>query len=145
MARYTKKMKYYTVILDGIDKTGKDTIAGYIWRLDKRINVICRGWPSLVVYAKKFNRNVDYALPYRNALYVRLNVNKEDWNIRCAMTNEPEIDYDSDNKLFDEAFKTLKNSKYYVYSFNTSISTPFEIASIIVQELKRMNNSIKEK
>lgn len=139
MAKRLEKMKYYTVVLDGIDKTGKDTIAGYIWRLDKRINIICRGWPSLVAYAKKFNRNADYALPYKDALYVRLNANEEDWNIRCSMTKEPKIDYSSDNKLFDEAFKILEDNDYHVYAFNTSVFTPYEIASNIIQELKRMN------
>ena len=93
-----KKLKFYTVFIDGIDKTGKDTVRQYVWQLDKRLNVLVRGWPSLTVYAKKFNRNVEYELPYRNALYVMLIADKEDWNIRCITTNEPKIDYE--NELF---------------------------------------------
>ena len=37
-----KTLKVYTVIIDGIDKSGKDTIAKYEWRLDKRLKLIIR-------------------------------------------------------------------------------------------------------
>lgn len=134
-----EKMKYYTVVLDGIDKCGKDTIASYIWRLDKRLNIAVRAWPSLYVYAKKFKRNVKYELPYRNALYVYLTVDKEDWNIRCNITNEPKIDYDNDTKLFDKAFNILDNNGYNIIQANTSELTAYEIAKGIVDAIYKLN------
>ena len=70
-----KKLKVYTVIIDGIDKSGKDTIAKYVWYLDKRLNVFVRGRPSLVVYAKKFNRQCEYELPYKEHLCIIVIIN----------------------------------------------------------------------
>lgn len=134
-----EKMKYYTVVLDGIDKTGKDTIAGFIWRLDKRLNILVRGWPSLVVYNEKFKRNTDYAMPYKDALYVHLLVDEEDWKIRCSMTNEKKIDYEADSKMFDSAFNILDNYGYKVMTANTSRITPYQIAQAIVEVIKQLN------
>lgn len=134
-----EKLKYYTVVLDGIDKCGKDTIANYIWRLDKRLNVIVRGFPSLVVYAQKFGRDCAYSEPYKNALYVHLKVSSIDWSIRCDITKEPEIDYISDSRLFDSVFDTLTNEGYNVLTFNTSISTPYKIAKLIVEKIHELN------
>lgn len=133
------RLKYYTIFLDGIDKCGKDTIRQYVWRLDKRLNVFCRGWPSLVAYAKKFDRKCDYELPDRNAVYIDLIVSKDDWKIRCEMTNEPVIDYDKDKALFDDAFTTLDDNHYKVIHFNTSKMTPIDIAKTIVEYVHKLN------
>lgn len=133
------KMKYYTVVLDGIDKSGKDLIANYIWRLDKRLNVIVRGWPSLYVYNKVFNRHTEYALPTKMALYVHLDVDVTDWLIRCATTNEPDIDFNLHSGLFVKAFNRLIDNGYKTITFNTSMMTPYQIASNIVAKMKSLN------
>lgn len=135
-----KKLKYYTVFIDGIDKSGKDTIAKYVWRLDKRLNVFVRGWPSLVVYAKKFRRKCDYELPYQDALYVQCIVDKKDWQIRCSINNEKKIDFEKDSKKFDDAFDRLKDAGYFVLTADTSIYTPYDIAEQIVKKVKQMND-----
>lgn len=136
-----EKMRIYTVILDGIDKSGKDTIAKYIWRLDKRLNVFVRGWPSLVVYAKKFNRDCTYELPYDKALYIHCLVKKEDWKIRCEIENEDinAVDYEKDSKSFERAFERLSDCGYYMMAVNTSCMTAYDIAKLIVQRLKEIN------
>lgn len=136
-----KAMKFYTVIFDGIDKSGKDTIAKYIWRLDKRLNVIVRAWPSLVVYANKFHRNCEYELPWKNALYVHCIVEKEDWQLRCKINDEDisNIDYDIDCKAFDSAFETLSKHGYEVLHVNTSHMAPYDAAKLIVDTMHRMN------
>lgn len=133
-----EKMKYYTIFLDGIDKTGKDTIRQYVWQLNKALNVFCRGYVSLEAYNRKFDRNVVYEKPYKNALYVLLCVNKEDWAIRCKITNEPAIDYDKDSKLFEEVFASLGND-YKKLEFNTSCFTPYQIAKAIVETVAELN------
>ena len=133
------KLKIFTVVIDGIDKAGKDTLAGYVWRMDKRLNVFVRGWPSLVVYANKFNRNVEYALPYKDALYVHLRVSPDDWKIRCEMTNEPAIDYKKDDDAFYEAFQTLINNGYHTRRYNTSLNSMYEIANDIICQLRLLN------
>lgn len=136
-----EKLKYYTVILDGIDKSGKDTIAKYIWRFDKRLNVFVRGWPSLVVYAKKFSRDCIYELPYNKALYVHCLVKKDDWKIRCEIENEDisKIFYEEDSRMFKDAFIKLQQNGYKVLSVNTSSMTPYSIAKIIVDTIKKLN------
>lgn len=136
-----KILKVYTVIFDGIDKSGKDTIARYIWPLDHRLNVIVRAWPSLVAYAKKFNRKCEYKLPWKNALYVHCKVNEEDWKIRCAINHEDttNLDYKKDTKLFNEAFETLSKHGYEVMCINTSCVAPYDIAKLIVDKIHKMN------
>lgn len=133
------KLKYYTIFLDGIDKCGKDTIRQYVWRLDKRLNVFCRGWPSLVAYARKFCRDCHYELPDKHAVYVHLHVNENDWKIRCEMTNEPVIDYFIDTGLFNDVFAILDDNNYQVIHFNTSKMTPIDIAKAIVNYVHRLN------
>lgn len=132
-----KKMKYYTIFLDGIDKTGKDTIRYYIWQMNKGLNVFCRGYISLEVYNRKFNRQNNYNKPYKDALYVLLYVDRNDWEIRCKMTNEPTIDYEYDSKLFNDVYNEMKD--YKKYSFNTSILTPYSIAKQIIMTIEELN------
>lgn len=134
-----KMMQHYFVVLDGIDKTGKDTIAKMLWQMDRRLNILIRGWPSCMAYSKKYNRNVVYPLPDKDAVYVHLTVNKEDWKLRCIMTNEPEIDYDYESGLFSETFKILDNNNYHILTFDTSEITPYNICVSIVNYLKQLN------
>ena len=134
-----EKLKYYTIFLDGIDKCGKDTIANYIWRLDKRLNVLCRGWPSLVVYASKYKRNVEYELPSTTIVYIHITVDKEDWKIRCETTNEPMISYENDLLDFYNVFNILKANNYKVLEYNSSEMTPYQIAKYIVNYMKKLN------
>jgi len=135
-------LDYYTVILDGIDKCGKDTIAKYVWELDRRLNVFCRGWPSLVVYAKKYSRDCKYSLPYKNALYVHLTVDKADWQIRCNLHNEPTINYYDDSNLFEQAFEFLQNTNYKIVKYNTSDMTAYQIAEQIVKTIHNLNKGV---
>ena len=134
-----QQMKYYTVFLDGIDKTGKDTIRQYVWRLNKSLNVFCRGYISLEVYNRLYKRNVAYELPYENALYVLLTVNHNDWTIRCEMTDEPVIDFLQHSTEFQVVFEQLKMNGYKTMSFNTSEMTPYQIAEQIVAYIDELN------
>lgn len=137
-----KKLKVYTVIIDGIDKSGKDTIAKYVWYLDKRLNVFVRGRPSLVVYAKKFNRQCEYELPYKDVLYVHCYVDENDWSIRCNITNESKINYDNDTQMFFDAFDILDNNNYYTMTFNTTQLTPYIIAKQIIDKINKLNEEL---
>ena len=135
------------IIIDGIDKSGKDTIAKYVWYLDKRLNVFVRGWPSLVVYAKKFNRQCEYELPYKDVLYVHCYVDENDWSIRCNITNESKINYDNDTQMFFDAFDILDNNNYYTMTFNTTQLTPYIIAKQIIDTvgIKNVEMYLKKK
>lgn len=136
-----ERLTIWNVVIDGIDKTGKDTIVQYVWRLSKkRYECHARGVLSMIAYAELFNRNVRYNL-YRehNVLNVRLTVDKDDWKIRCAVTKEPEIDYDAHTKAFDFAEQILTSHNIPVLTYNTSHCTPYEIAQDIVARLDEIN------
>ena len=103
-------MTVYNIVLDGIDKTGKDTIRQYIFYL-QNAKYICttRGYMSMVVYSKIFNRDYEYDIEnQKNTLNVLLTADKADWEIRCKITNEPKIDYDLHTKEFNEVFDCFK-------------------------------------
>lgn len=140
-----EKLTFYTIVLDGIDKSGKDTIAKYIYQLDKRLNILVRGWPSLVAYSTKYNRNCVYDLPYKNALYVYCNVERNDWLIRCKINNEnmEELNYDYDKHMFDAAFDILEKNKYHTLRINTTLHTPYSLAKEIVNTVLKLN-ALKE-
>ena len=134
-----EELKMYNIVLDGIDKSGKDVLAKYIWQLDRRLNIQVRGWPSQVVYAEKYQRNCTYALPDKMSLYVHVNVDFEDWKLRCIMTNEPKTSYKDDSLGFDNVFAMLKENNYYTVEVNTSRQSMYEIAKYIVNVVKSYN------
>lgn len=125
--------KFYTIVLDGIDKTGKDLIAKYIWELDNSVHVVVRGWPSMQAYARIYERSINYALPQKDALYVHLLADCDDWRIRCKLTDEPAIDYALHNFRFDEAFTTLVSNDYYTFTINSSTFSPIKCAKLILE------------
>ena len=134
------KTKYYTVYLEGIDKTGKDTLRYYIWSLNKGLNVFCRGYISLEAYNRKFNRGADYEKPYTEAVYVMLDVDKEDWEIRCAMSHEPKISYEDDYALFNDVVEELQQDGYKILRYDTSRMSPYQIAKSVVEYINILNN-----
>ena len=71
--------------------------------------------------------------------YIYLTVDYEDWKIRCKSTNEPEINYIENVKVFDESFDYLKKLHFPVLKCNTSKYSPYEIAKIIINEIERYN------
>lgn len=134
-------MKMYNIYLDGIDKCGKDSILPYIGPLSN-YKYICnvRGVISQIAYSKLYNRPYEYDLDQQiYALNVYLTVDYEDWKIRCKSTNEPEINYIENVKVFDESFDYLKKLHFPVLKCNTSKCSPYEIAKIIINEIERYN------
>lgn len=134
-------MTIYNIVLDGIDKTGKDTIRQYIFHLGNA-KYICttRGYISMVAYSKLFNRDYDYDIEnQKNTLNVLITADKADWEVRCKMTNEPRIDYDIHSKVFDEVFTQLRLKGYYTIMFNSSHHTPYEIAISIINYANKLN------
>jgi len=134
-------MKVYNIVLDGIDKTGKDTIRQYIYYL-QNAKYICtaRGYMTMVVYTKLFNRGYKYDITNQeHTVNVLLTADKDDWEIRCKMTKEPSIDYDIHTKEFNEVYNQLKDNGYHTLMFNTSHNTPYEIAKEILKYVNKIN------
>lgn len=136
--------KIQKIYIDGIDKCGKDTIVPYVNEMTNYSYFVCsRSIISVMAYNEihrkmTFEENLKkYDLSNENdALYVLINVNEEDWKVRCKQTNEPKIDYKTNNEIFlkyhDEMYK-----KCFCLRFSSSIYTPYEIASEIAKWLKQ--------
>lgn len=143
------KIKIFNVELDGIDKCGKDSIRPYLFYLEPG-KYLCRsrGIMSQIAYATLYNRDLkfdiqDYA---KNTLFVLLDINEEDWEIRCKMTNEPKtFSFYTMRQTFYNAFYALKKygvPKNQLMIFNTSDNTPYSIMKQIQARLKLLNNEI---
>ena len=78
---------------------------------------------------------------WKTTLFVRLNVDEEDWNIRCKIHNEPPMPYTFKdmNKAYDAVFETFRNNGFYVLEFNTTKMTQYKIAMKILEFLKERN------
>lgn len=138
------KLSYYYIEIDGIDKTGKDTLWHYIDYMSGRKYVInSRGIISQVAYSCLYDRKYTY-MPtvsnYNNTLIVYLTADEDDWNIRCKITNEPKIDYKSNINAFNDAKDFIKNTTHVnVLEFNTSHMTPYEIAKAVCKRMDELN------
>lgn len=133
----------YIIDIEGIDKTGKDLIRQYITILSNYKYVVrARGILSNMVYAEKFGRNFDYNLMYR-PIVVYLDVDKEDWEIRCKITHEPYTDYKQDKLLFEKYLKVLESKGINILRYNTSKLAPIQIAKSVlsyIEEIEEHNN-----
>ena len=96
-------LDFYCISVEGIDKTGKELIRKYLDILGKHKYVLMdRGIISNVAYAKLWHRSYSYELSvFKDWLFVYLTTDKEDWEVRCKLTNEPKIDYDLNKSIFD--------------------------------------------
>lgn len=132
-------MKYQTICLEGIDKCGKDLIAQYIIKLcEGKYIVNCRGIISQIAYNNLYNRCYKYDISQeRNVLYIRLDVDKKDWELRCKLDNEPKIDYYENVRVFENAYNEC--SELTMLRFNTSFNTPYSIALNILDAIEKLN------
>ena len=131
-----------TIILEGIDKTGKDTLVQYIDRVcNHRYAIYQRGNISNIAYERIFNRQPQqykYNM-YRHALYVLLTADLEDLKIRFKLSNEPYTDIERDSIAFKTTFDDLTDG-YYTAEYNTSEMTAYQIAKDIVSKVDQINN-----
>lgn len=145
-----KNIKVFNIEFDGIDKCGKDTVKSQIWYFAPGMYLPrARGLISQIAYAKLYNRDVNYDIDagyVKNTLFVLLDVDKDDWNIRCKLTNEPASDftYDEMREAFIFAIQYLKDRfdipDERILMFNTSQMTSFNIAKDVTTRLERLNS-----
>ena len=136
---FNSKLKIDTIILEGVDKTGKDTLVQYIDKVcNHKYAVYQRGNISNNAYAKIFNRQTyNYSMSH-NALYVLLTADVEDLKIRFKITNEPNIDIKTHLEVFEDTF-TKMTKGCYTAKYNTSELTPYKIAKTIVDLVDNIN------
>lgn len=136
----SKLLQNYHIVLDGIDKAGKDLVRSYIYYLGKQ-KFICtaRGYMSMVAYSNLNNRGYQYDMSTQKSIVnVLLTVDKEDWLIRCKNTGEKVIDYEKHTSEFHKVFTDLQNAGYEVLLYNTSAMTPYQIAKDIIEKLNEI-------
>jgi len=134
------KVKGYLIDVEGLDKSGKDLIKFYITQLTNYKYVVqSRGILSNMVYAEKFNRQYNYTIDYK-PIVVYLDVDKDDWEIRCKLNNEPKIDYDADRALYMKYLDVLIKQDVEILSYNTSKETPINIAKSIIRYIEAKNS-----
>ena len=143
------KLKVFNIELDGIDKCGKDSVRPYVFYLEPG-KYLCRarGLISQIAYAKLYKRDIEWNGAYytKNTLFVLLEVNKQDWEIRCKLTNEPSLvfTYEEMTQAFKLALYELKERfdvpENQILVFNTSEYTPYAIADEIKTHLEYLNN-----
>lgn len=141
--KHERPMRIYQIVLDGIDKTGKDLIKSYIYYLGKaRYICTARGIISMRAYSRIYNRPYKYSFAcQKNIMNVYLTVDKQDWEVRCKASHEPIIDYDQEIKIFNEEANKVRiqpNSFYRTY--NTSEMTPFQVAQDILDTIDLYNH-----
>lgn len=143
-----KNIKIFNIEFDGIDKSGKDSIRPYIWYLEPgKYLARSRGLLSQIAYSNLYERDFSYEDKgyTRNTLFVLVNVDKKDWEIRCKLTNEPKMDftYEQSKEAFSNAITTLLNEYNVplgqILVVNSSENTPYQIAKMICERIKELN------
>lgn len=137
------KTNIYCCSIDGIDKSGKSTLIKYLARLSNfTLNILDRGPITNIVWNKIQKRDVEYDLEmWKKTLFVRLNVDKEDWKIRCSIHHEPDmpLTYEAMSEAYDDVFAHFKNNGFYILEFNTTKLTAYKIAKKIIEFLNELN------
>lgn len=141
------------ITIDGIDRTGKDTLHRYIERLSNfRYVINTRGILTQIAYNLKFDRGYTYNLDeYKNDVIIFLTAEPEDLEVRFKMTGEPKLNsnktlkegIEEDLELFNNIVYSLEEQGYIVLKYNTSFVTPYRIALDVIDELKELEKKGK--
>lgn len=143
MAKKLNRNKHFSISrieIDGVDKSGKNLLVNYIALLTNHKYVIYdRGILSQLVYNKLFNRQRDYTNQLKdnsNTIVIHLWGNLKDLEIRHKISNEPTINILEHRNEFFNMQKLLLDNGIFVFNYNTSNMTPFQIAKDIIYILE---------
>lgn len=125
-----------TIIFEGVDRTGKDSIRHEIVKQSNgQIVVMCRSYISQIVYSRIYGRNINEQ-EYFDLInktkeigyeYYILEANLSVLLDRFKKTNEPMIDIERDLMAFKQIAKELN-----IKLIDTSTKTPIELAKEII-------------
>ena len=88
-------MKIKRIEVEGLYKTGKSTLVYYLRHLSKFcLAVSDRGIASSMALSSMFGKACEPPDDVDGSLVVYLIADKDDWFLRCMMTNEQPIPYD---------------------------------------------------
>ena len=135
-----------TIVLDGIDRTGKDTLHRYLEILGNyKYEINVRGILTQLAYNEKFNRDYNYTLnDYKNEVIVFLYGDVEDLAVRFKATKEQKLNnkksltegIQDDLELFSKHVNYLEEHGFIVLKYNTTYNTPYMIAKDIINRLE---------
>lgn len=136
-------MRINKIIIEGVDKTGKDLIAKYLMQLcNYKYEIHSRGVISNEVYDILYNREGCERKLDKDTMYVLLTADWLDLDIRCKITNEKEIENRGTHRiLFKTIFNRMMidNEHDYHLEFNTSVVTPYKISKMILDYVENIN------
>lgn len=135
------------VEIEGLDRTGKDTLVGYVDYMSGRmIPVSSRGLMSTIAYAEVFNRFMSTEFTNKlldankETLVVYLTCDRKDLELRHKISHHEPIDFNKHEKAFTYAKRMILGSDILFYEFNTTEQTPYQIAEMICTIIKEENN-----
>lgn len=135
------------VEIEGLDRTGKDTLVGYVDYMSGRmIPVSSRGLMSTIAYAEVFNRFMSTEFTNqlleanKETLVVYLTCDRKDLELRHKISHHEPIDFDKHEKAFNYAKRIILGSDILLYEFDTTKQTPYQIAEMICTIIKEENN-----
>lgn len=126
--------------IEGLDKTGKDTLMKYIdYMSDRTIVVKTRGLLSNLVYADMYNRIIlnkqGLIDANRETLIIFLSANLADLKVRFKIHNEPGEPLEG-WQYFTKWKAKLKEQGIQILEFNTSDITPYRIAEKVLEYIE---------
>lgn len=90
----------------------------------------------MLAYADLYNRDIEVDFESEKRFkFVYLTVDKKDWEIKCKLSNEPEIDYEKNLVAFEKAKSIVKQNGYDVREYNVSTDgSIYQIAKKIIED-----------
>ena len=133
------------ISIEGIDRAGKSTLFKHLQWLGNHEHVILdRGPLSNHVFSKMFNRGFTYDMKsFTNVLFVFLDVDYDDWIVRCKATGEPEISYDKHYAMYEEALDSFMSAGCVHLRYNTSKTAMHQIAVEVLKRFDELNSSCR--
>lgn len=136
------------ICLDGVDKTGKDTIRRELVKSSNgNYLVIVRSFISQIVYSRIYNRNIDedwFFVKMKefqkcDMEFIVLTATEEELKKRFEINNE--LDLDKKDILYhDSVFKDVINKAMYMYNINIKIiDTTNKTINQTVKEIEEIN------
>ena len=134
------------VEIEGLDRSGKDTLVGYIDYMSGRmIPVSSRGLMSTIAYADVYNRfmsteSINKLLDAnKETLVVYLTADRKDLELRHKISHHEPIDFDTHEKAFQYAKELILSKDILFYEFNTTEQTPYQIAEMVCTIIEEEN------
>lgn len=134
------------VEIEGIDRTGKDTLMRYIDYMSNRTMVVkTRGLMSNIAYADLYNRflSTQYVNQLLEAnketLIVYLTADKADWEVRMKIAGHENLDFTRNEMAFEYAKRVIRGTDILFFEFNTTKQTPYQIAEMVMTIIREEN------